>query len=56
MIIGKLNSWVLAELLMRGGLIFMKKKRFIDNFFYDNYHFIDYISNDFNNKKIVLNL
>jgi len=39
-----------------GRLDIYEEKRFVNYFSNTNYHFIDYISNDFNNKKIVLNL
>ena len=39
-----------------GKLDIYEEKRFANRFSSNNYHFISYISNDFNNKKIVLNL
>jgi len=39
-----------------GRLDIYEEKRFTNHFSNINYHFISYISNDFDNKKIVLNL
>jgi len=39
-----------------GRLDIYEEKRFVNHFSNNNYHFISYISNDSNNKKIVLNL
>jgi hypothetical protein len=54
--LGKLNCWVLANFHYERRLDIYEEKRFINQFSNSNYHFISYISNDFNYKKIVLNL
>ena len=56
LLIGNTNCWVLANFLIEGRLDNYEEKRFI-NFISDiNYHFVNSLFIDSNNKKIVLNL